>query len=51
MPDNMAVVRRYFEEVLGAGRVDLLNELVAPDYVDHAARSGRRLARPGYARW
>jgi steroid delta-isomerase-like uncharacterized protein len=41
MLDDMAVVRRYFEEVLGAGRVDLLNELVAPDYVDHTGRSGR----------
>ncbi len=41
MPDNMAVVRRYFEEVLGAGRVDLLSELVAPDYVDHTGRSKR----------
>jgi hypothetical protein len=51
MPDNTAVVRRYFEEVLVAGRVDLLNELVGPDYVDLTARSWRALARPGYARW
>ncbi len=41
MPENVGVVRRYFEEVLGGGRLDLLNELVAPDYVDHTARPGR----------
>jgi steroid delta-isomerase-like uncharacterized protein len=41
MAENVAVVRRYFEEVLGGGRLDRLNELVAPDYVDHTARPGR----------
>jgi steroid delta-isomerase-like uncharacterized protein len=47
MPDNVAVVRRYFEEVLGGGRLDLLNELVAPDYVDHTARPGRASGAAG----
>jgi steroid delta-isomerase-like uncharacterized protein len=47
MPDNMAMVRRYFEEVLGAGRVDPLNVLVAPDYIDHTARSGRASGSAG----
>jgi predicted ester cyclase len=41
MPANAAVARRTFEEVLGTGRLDLLNELVAPGYVDHTARPGR----------
>jgi predicted ester cyclase len=41
MQDNMVVVRRYFEGVLGTGRVDRSNELLAPDYVDHTASSGR----------
>jgi steroid delta-isomerase-like uncharacterized protein len=41
VPENVAVVRRYFEEVLGGGRLDLLNELIAPEYVDHTARPGR----------
>jgi predicted ester cyclase len=40
------VVRRYFEDVLGGGRLDLLNELVAPVYVDHTAQPGRS---PGIA--
>jgi steroid delta-isomerase-like uncharacterized protein len=41
MPENAAVVRRYFEVILGTGRLDLLNDLVAPEYVDHTARPGR----------
>lgn len=32
---NKAVVRRYYEEVLNAGRVDVLDELAAQDYVEH----------------
>lgn len=39
--DNATVVRRHFEEVLGDGRLDLLEELVASDYVDRTARVGR----------
>jgi predicted SnoaL-like aldol condensation-catalyzing enzyme len=31
---NKALVRRYIEEVLTAGRLERLDELVAPDYVD-----------------
>jgi predicted ester cyclase len=44
--DGAAMVRRYFEDVLGGGRLDLLNELVAPVYVDHTAQPGRS---PGIA--
>jgi ketosteroid isomerase-like protein len=29
------LLRRYYEEVWLAGRVELLDELLAPDYVDH----------------
>jgi steroid delta-isomerase-like uncharacterized protein len=47
MPENAAVVRRYFEEILGTGRLDLLNELVAPEYVDHTARPGRASGTAG----
>lgn len=31
---NKALVRRYIEEVLAAGRLDQLDALIAPDYVD-----------------
>jgi hypothetical protein len=51
MPENVVVVRRYFEEVLGGGRLDLVNELVAPDYVDRTARPGRAPGAAGCARW
>ena len=32
---NRQLVRRYFEEVWNQGRVDLLDELLSPDYVNH----------------
>ena len=39
--DGAAVVRRYLEDVLGGGNLDLLDELVAPGYRDNTARPGR----------
>ena len=32
---NKKVVRRYFEEVLNAGNLKKIRELIAPDYVSH----------------
>ena len=32
---NKAVFRRYFDEVLNVGRIELIDELIAPDYVSH----------------
>src|SRR6185436_2107122 len=32
---NKALVKRYFEEVLSANRLDELDELLAPDFVDN----------------
>src|SRR5690348_2396040 len=34
---NRAVVVRYFEEIWNQGRLDVCDELVAPDYVNHSA--------------
>jgi predicted ester cyclase len=34
---NKALVRRYIEEVLSAGNLEGLDELVAPDYVDRTS--------------
>ena len=31
---NKAVVRRFIKEVLGRGNIDLIDELLAPDYVN-----------------
>jgi steroid delta-isomerase-like uncharacterized protein len=33
--DNKRTVRRFVDEVLAAGRVDAIDELVAPDFVSH----------------
>ena len=33
--ENLAVMRRYFNEAWNQQRIDLLDELVAPDYVNH----------------
>ncbi|HMM41154.1 MAG TPA: ester cyclase [Thermomicrobiales bacterium] len=32
---NMALVRRFFEEVVNARRLDMLREITAPDYINH----------------
>jgi len=39
--ENKALVRRFFEEVLNEKRLDRADELVAPDYLDHAALPGQ----------
>lgn len=33
---NKEIVRRYVEDVLVGGNVDLVDELLGPDYVNHA---------------
>jgi predicted ester cyclase len=33
---NKAIARRYQEEVWGKGNLALIDELLAPDYVDHS---------------
>jgi predicted ester cyclase len=35
--DNKAVVRRLIEEVYNEGNMNVVDELVAPDFFDHAA--------------
>jgi predicted SnoaL-like aldol condensation-catalyzing enzyme len=32
--DNKAIVRRFIKEILSGGNVDLIDELLAPDYVN-----------------
>lgn len=36
---NKAIVQRYIEEVYNKGNVDVVNELVAADYVNHGGLS------------
>ena len=33
---NKAIARRFQEEVWGKGNLDLIDELLAPDFVDHS---------------
>jgi steroid delta-isomerase-like uncharacterized protein len=35
MPDNKAIVGRFYDEVLNKRKIDLLDELAAEDYVEH----------------
>ncbi len=41
---NKAVVRRFIKEVLGGGNVDLVDELLAPNYVNRAFGASNRAA-------
>lgn len=33
--ENRAVMRRYYEEVVNEGKLDLVEEVIGPDYVGH----------------
>ena len=33
--DNKALVRRFYDEVIGQGKLELIDELVAPDFIEH----------------
>lgn len=35
MENNIAVVRRFYEEVMNQGNADLLDEIMVEDFVDH----------------
>jgi steroid delta-isomerase-like uncharacterized protein len=37
---NKAIVRRLFQEALDGGNVDIIDELVSPEFVDHSAAPG-----------
>jgi steroid delta-isomerase-like uncharacterized protein len=38
--ENKAIVRRYFVEAWGKGNLDVTDELMAPDYVNHGSVPG-----------
>ena len=50
MSDHKALARRFLTEVLGAGRFDLLDELLAPGFLDRSLPSGLtpRMAIEGF---
>jgi predicted ester cyclase len=48
--ENKAVVRRYLEEIINQGNVDVADEIFAPDYVNHSAGFGVGRALPEFLR-
>src|SRR5215217_2699463 len=48
--ENKAVVRRLIEEVYNRGSLDMADELLAPDYVDHTWLPGKYAGREGLKR-
>ena len=48
--NNKALVRRFFEEVWGKGNVAVVDELLAPDFVDRSLLPGQESSREGYKR-
>jgi predicted ester cyclase len=47
---NRTNVLRFFREVIGAGNLDLLDELAVDDYEDHVALPGQGHGREGLKR-
>ena len=46
--DNKAVVRRFYEEVWNEGKLDLVDELITPSFVNHGAGSERGSDREAF---
>lgn len=44
---NETVIRRYFEELFNQGRLELIDELLHPDYVNHSPSPGVPAGREG----
>jgi steroid delta-isomerase-like uncharacterized protein len=47
---NKAIVRRFFEEVYNRGNLEVADELMAPDVVDHDMLPGQQSGVEGYKR-
>ena len=47
---NRTTILRFFREVMGAGDLDLLDELAIEDYEDHVALPGQGQGRQGLKR-
>ena len=48
--NNKALVRRFIDEVYNRGNLDIADELLVPDYVDHTAPPGKYAGREGLKR-
>ena len=53
--DIAGIVRRFYDEVISQGKLDLIDELVAPDFVEHQEFPGLEPNRDGlkkfFAMW
>src|ERR687894_1778135 len=49
--DNKALVRRFTEEVINQGNLDVADELLAPDFVDHDVIPGKLGGKEDVKRW
>ena len=53
--DTAGVVRRFYDDVISQGKLDLIDELVAPDFVEHQEFPGLEPNRDGlkkfFAMW
>jgi hypothetical protein len=38
LEENKIVARRFFEEIYSQGKIELVDELIAQDYVAHGSR-------------
>jgi len=45
--ENKALVRRLVEEAQAGGKLDVIDELISPDFVDHSAWPGIPATREG----
>lgn len=45
--DHKATLRRYYEQVLTEGRLEVLDEIARPDHVEHNPLPGQAQGRPG----
>jgi serine phosphatase RsbU (regulator of sigma subunit)/ketosteroid isomerase-like protein len=48
--NNKALVRRFYEEVFNRANLDVADELLDPDYVDHSVPPGKYAGREGLKR-
>jgi serine phosphatase RsbU (regulator of sigma subunit) len=48
--NNKALVRKFFEEVWNKGNVTIVDELLAPDFLDRSLLTGQESSREGYKR-
>jgi steroid delta-isomerase-like uncharacterized protein len=44
---NKALMRRFYDEVVNRGNLNMIDELVSPDFVDHEAFPGLPAGREG----